>query len=47
VFRTSVLLEFVTFVLFYLILKAILAIINIEARRNGSHTLAAVSGLFA
>jgi hypothetical protein len=34
------------FVLYYLILKAILQVINLEARRSGSKTLAGVSGLF-
>ena len=46
-FRHSVLVEFATFVLFYIILKAILAIANIEARRNGWHVPAAVSGLYS
>lgn len=41
------LLEFVTFVLYYLILKAAVQLLNIEARRTGSHTLAGVAGLFA
>jgi hypothetical protein len=47
VFRYSVLMEFLTFCLFYVILKALLQLINIEARRSGSTTLAGVSGLFA
>lgn len=46
-FRHSVLVEFATFVLFYVILKAILMIVNLEARRNNWHVPAAVSGLFA
>jgi hypothetical protein len=39
--------EFLVFALYYLILKAVLQLINIEARRSGSTTLAGVSGLFA
>ena len=39
--------EFLVFALYYLILKAVLQVINIEARRSGSTTLAGVSGLFA
>ncbi len=39
--------EFLVFALYFLILKAILAIINIETRRNGKHVPAAVSGLFS
>lgn len=46
-FRNSILIEFLTFAAFYLILKAIIQLINIEARRTGSTTLAGVSGLFA
>lgn len=46
-FRYSVLTEFLVFVLFYVILKAILAIVNIETRRNNLHVPAAVAGLFA
>lgn len=46
-FRHSVLVEFATFALFYVILKAILSFINIEARRNGWHIPAAVSGLYS
>lgn len=41
------LMEFIVFALYYLILKALLQLINIEARRSGSKTLAGVSGLFA
>jgi len=40
------LVEFLIFVMYYLILKAILQVINIEARRSGSSVLAGVSGLF-
>jgi hypothetical protein len=41
------LMEFIVFALYYLVLKALLQLINIEARRSGSKTLAGVSGLFA
>jgi hypothetical protein len=41
------LLEFIVFALYYLILKAVIQLLNIEARRSGSKTLAGVSGLFA
>jgi len=41
------LMEFIVFALYYLVLKAVLQLINIEARRSGSKTLAGVSGLFA
>lgn len=40
-------LEFLVFVLYYLILKAILQVINIETRRAGLHVPAGVSGLLA
>lgn len=46
-FINSVFLEFAKFALFYIILKALLQLINIEARRSGSKVLAGVSGLFA
>lgn len=46
-FINGVFLEFVKFALFYLILKAIIQLINLEARRYGSRTLAGVAGLFA
>lgn len=39
--------EFLTFALYYIILKAILQLANIEARRNGMTTAAGVSGLFS
>ena len=38
--------EFLVFVRYYLILKAVLQVLNLEARRSGSKTLAGVSGLF-
>ncbi len=46
-FRQSVLLDFVTWVAFYVIFKAIMHFVNIEARRNGWSTPAGVSGLLA
>jgi hypothetical protein len=46
-FRHSVVVEFLTFCAFYIILKALLQLINIESRRSGSSVLAGVSGLFA
>lgn len=39
--------EFVTFTAYYLLLKALLQFINLEARRNGKTIPAGVSGLFA
>lgn len=38
---------FVVFAMYYIVLKALIQLINIEARRSGSKTLAGVSGLFA
>jgi hypothetical protein len=46
-FRQGIVIEFLTFCAFYIILKALLQLVNIESRRTGSSTLAAVSGLFA
>lgn len=46
-FRQSVVMEFLTFALFYVILKAILQFINVESRRNGWHLPSAVSGILA
>lgn len=43
----SVFLEFLKFGAFYVILKALIQFINIEARRAGWHVPAAVSGLLA
>ena len=40
-------LEFLVFALYYVVLKAAIQLLNIEARRSGSKTLAGVSGLFA
>jgi hypothetical protein len=37
----------VVFALYYLVLKALIQLINIESRRSGSKILAGVSGLFA
>ena len=41
------LMEFLVFALYYVVLKALLQLLNVEARRSGSKTLAGVSGLFA
>ena len=46
-FINSVVLEFLKFACFYVILKAVVQLLNIEARRSGSSVLAGVSGLFA
>ncbi len=46
-FFHSVFLEFLKFCAFYIVLKAVLQFINLEARRSGSTLLASVSGLFA
>lgn len=46
-FFHSVFLEFAKFVAFYIILKALIQFINLEARRSGLDILAAVSGLLA
>ena len=39
--------EFLVFVLYYVILKALIQFINVETRRNGYHIPAGLSGLFA
>ncbi len=39
--------EFLVFALYYVILKALVQLINLETRRNGLTIPAAVSGLFA
>lgn len=39
--------EFLVFALYYVILKALIQLINLETRRNGLTVPAAVSGLFA
>jgi len=39
--------EFLVFTLYFLILKAALQLLNVEARRSGNRLLAGVSGLFA
>lgn len=39
--------EFLVFALYYIILKAVLMLVNIETRRNGMHVPAAVSGLLS
>jgi len=41
------LVEFVIFTLYYIILKAILQLINLETRRSGMIVPAGVSGLLA
>lgn len=41
------LLQFCVFVFYYLILKAILILINVETRRHGWQIPAGVSGLFS
>ena len=41
------LMEFVVFALYYVILKVIVQLINIETRRLGLHVPAGVSGLLA
>jgi hypothetical protein len=43
----SVALEFVKWLAFYVLAKALIQLINLEARRTGSSLLASVSGLFA
>jgi hypothetical protein len=40
-------LEFLIFCLYYIILKGVLQLLNIETRRSGNTTLAGVSGLFS
>jgi len=47
VFRFNVFTEFLTWVAFYIIFKACVHFINIEARRNQRSTIAGVSGLLA
>ena len=46
-FRQSVLLDFVTWVAFYIIFKALMHFINVESRRNQWRTTAGVTGLLA
>ena len=41
------LMEFLVFAAYYVILKAILTLINLETRRAGMKTCAGVSGLLA
>ena len=47
VFRYSVVTEFVTWVAFYIIFKALMHFINIESRRNQWSGVAGVTGLLA
>ena len=46
-FRQSVVLDFVTWVAFYIIFKALMHFVNIETRRNGVSSVAGVSGMLA
>lgn len=39
--------EFVVFAMYYFILKAILTVLNLQCRRGGNKTSAAVTGLLA
>jgi hypothetical protein len=39
--------EFLVWLLYYVIAKALLQILNIETRRHGWHVPAAVSGLYS
>jgi len=47
VFRQSVVLDFLTWTCFYVIFKALMHFINLEARRNQWKTSAGVAGLLA
>jgi hypothetical protein len=46
-FRQSVVMDFITWVAFYVIFKAMMHFINVETRRNGWTTTAGVTGLLA
>lgn len=46
-FRNSVFMEFIVFVAFYVLAKALFHVLNIEARRAGNKTVAGVAGLLA
>lgn len=46
-FRFSVVVEFLTWIAFYVIFKAFMHFINIEARRNQWTPVAGVTGLLA
>lgn len=46
-FRQSVAIDFLVWVAFYVIFKAIMHFVNVETRRNGWSTTAGVSGLLA
>lgn len=39
--------EFLVFLLYYIVAKAFLQFLNIEARRSGLETLAGITGLYA
>lgn len=41
------LMEFFVWLLYYVIAKALLQVINVETRRNGMHVPAAVSGILS
>lgn len=46
-FRQSIVMDFLTWVCFYVIFKALMHFVNIETRRNGWSTPAGVAGLLA
>lgn len=46
-FRFSLVTEFLTWIAFYVLFKAIMHFINIEARRNHMDTVSGVAGLLA
>ena len=46
-FRQSVVMDFLVWVAFYVIFKAIMHFVNVETRRNGYSTSAGVTGLLA
>lgn len=46
-FRQSVVMDFLTFVCFYVILKLVWHFVNIEARRKQWKTVSGVAGLLA
>ena len=46
-FRQSVVMDFLVWVAFYVIFKAIMHFVNVETRRNGYSTSAGLSGLLA
>lgn len=46
-FLNSVVLEFLKFVAFFIVMKALFQLINVEARRHDLSVVAGVSGLVA